>query len=79
MTPRSTLARVTRIWCCWYGGKKSTMRLTVSTASLVCSVESTRCPVSPAARAAATVSGSRISPIRMTSGSWRTAARIAST
>ena len=47
------------------------MRVIVSTAPIVCSVESTRCPVSAAESAAHTVSGSRISPIRMTSGSWR--------
>ncbi len=77
MMPRSDPASVTRIWCCWYGGKKSTMRLTVSVASMVCSVERTRCPVSAAASAAATVSMSRISPMRITSGSSRMAARSA--
>ena len=39
----------------------------------------TKWPVSAAASAAFTVSWSRISPMRMTSGSWRMAARIAVT
>ena len=43
----------------------------------VCSVAKTRCPVSAAVRAVATVSRSRISPTRITSGSWRSAARSA--
>ncbi len=45
----------------------------------MCRVENTRCPVSAAASAACTVSMSRISPIRITSGSWRIAVRIAET
>ena len=53
------------------------MRLTVSWASVVCSVDMTKCPVSAAESAARTVSSSRISPTRMTSGSWRMAARRA--
>ncbi len=40
-------------------------------ASLVCSVENTRWPVSDAWIAISAVSRSRISPTRMTSGSWR--------
>ena len=44
-------------------------------ASLVCSVLSTRCPVSEAWMAISAVSRSRISPTRMTSGSWRRYAR----
>ena len=40
-------------------------------------VESTRCPVSAAASAIRIVSGSRISPITITSGAWRSAARSA--
>ena len=47
------------------------IRLIVSAASAVCSVESTRWPVSAADSAVATVSSSRISPMRITSGSWR--------
>ena len=49
----------------------------VSVALVVWSVDSTRWPVSPADRAAWMVSGSRISPIRMTSGSWRRTRRMA--
>ncbi len=44
-------------------------------ASLVCSVEKTRCPVSEAWTAISAVSRSRISPIRTTSGSCRRIAR----
>ena len=47
------------------------MRLIESVALIVCSVENTRWPVSAAASAVRTVSESRISPTRMTSGSWR--------
>ena len=46
-------------------------------ASLVCRVESTRCPVSDAWIAISAVSRSRISPTRMTSGSWRMIERSA--
>ena len=46
-------------------------RLTVLGASLVCSVESTRWPVSAALTAISAVSKSRISPTRMMLGSWR--------
>ena len=52
-------------------------RVMVSCASVVCSVDMTKWPVSEAASAALTVSWSRISPTRMTSGSWRIAARSA--
>ena len=44
-------------------------------ASLVCSVENTRWPVSAARMAMSAVSRSRISPTMMTSGSWRTMCR----
>ena len=54
------------------------MRSTVFAASIVCSVESTRWPVSAASIAISIVSTSRISPIRMTLGAWRSAARSAS-
>ena len=47
------------------------MRPTAWMASLVCSVESTRWPVSAAVSAVAMVSASRISPTRITSGVWR--------
>ena len=53
------------------------MRLIVSGASTVWSVESTRWPVSAADSAVWTVSSSRISPIRITSGSWRSTRRSA--
>ena len=43
--------------------------------SLVCIVERTRCPVSEACTEAFAVSASRISPIMMMSGSWRSIAR----
>ena len=44
-------------------------------ASLVCSVESTRWPVSAAFTAMSAVSPSRISPTRQMSGSWRSTER----
>ena len=53
------------------------MRLTDSAASTVWIVESTRWPVSAADSAVRTVSSSRISPIRITSGSWRSTRRSA--
>ena len=46
-------------------------RFTVLGASLVCSVDSTRWPVSAALTAISAVSKSRISPTRMMLGSWR--------
>ena len=49
------------------------MRLMVSVASRVWSVDITRWPVSAAVSAVSMVSRSRISPTRMTSGSWRRA------
>jgi hypothetical protein len=49
----------------------------VDGASLVCTVESTRCPVSADCTAISAVSRSRISPIMITSGSWRTIERSA--
>ncbi len=54
------------------------MRPSVSAASIVCSVESTRCPDSAACRAVSAVSESRSSPIRITSGSARRPRRRAS-
>ena len=53
------------------------MRLTDSDASTVWMVESTRWPVSAAERAVRTVSSSRISPMRITSGSCRSTRRRA--
>ena len=53
------------------------IRLSVWVASVVCSVENTRCPVSAALRAVSSVSMSRISPTRITSGSWRSTWRSA--
>ena len=75
--PFSVPAIIARACCCWWGGKKSMMRLIVSEASTVWSVESTRWPVSAALSAVWTVSSSRISPIRMVSGSWRRTRRSA--
>ena len=45
--------------------------MTEAAALLVCTVESTRCPVSEARMAVLAVSTSRISPIMITSGSRR--------
>ena len=44
----ATPASIARTCRCWCGGKKSMMRLIVSAASAVCSVEMTRWPVSAA-------------------------------
>ncbi len=54
------------------------MRSTVCVALLVCRVEKTRCPVSAAVITVEMVSGSRISPTMITSGSWRITLRRAS-
>ena len=59
-------------------GSASTMRSMVLTALVVCSVPSTRWPVSAAVIAQRTVSASRSSPTRITSGSSRMAARTPS-
>ena len=67
-----------RIWPCWSVGKAPTMRSTVEAEPVVWRVPKTRCPVSAAVIAAPIVSRSRISPTRMTSGSWRSARRMAS-
>src|SRR3989441_301510 len=66
-----------RISSCWCGGKNEITRLIVCVASVVWSVENTRCPVSAALRAVSSVSMSRISPIRITSGSCRSTWRSA--
>ena len=52
-------------------------RLIVDGASFVCSVESTKWPVSAAFTAISAVSKSRISPTRIMLGSWRRKARKA--
>ncbi len=70
-TPRSAEAIL-------YGSiPMSTRRVTALGASLVCRVESTRCPVSDAWSAICAVSWSRISPTSTTSGSWRRIERSA--
>ena len=76
-TPRSVPASIERTCWWWWGEKKSSMRLIDSAASTVWIVESTRWPVSAADIAVWTVSSSRISPIRITSGSWRRTRRSA--
>ena len=74
---RSTLASTVRACSrCWIGNW-SRMRWIVRSALLVCSVASTRWPVSAAVSAIEAVSRSRISPTTMTSGSSRSAARSA--
>ena len=70
-TPSSVNASWVRICFCWSDGNTSTMRLTASYVEFVCSVANTRCPVSAMVSAASMVSRSRISPMRMMSGSWR--------
>ena len=72
-TLRSTDPSCRRTCFCWWGGNAEMMREMVSVASSVCSVESTRWPVSAAVSAVSMVSESRISPTRITSGSWRSA------
>ena len=52
-------------------GKKLMIRSIVWLALLACSVPRHRCPVSANAIACSIVSASRISPIRITSGAWR--------
>ena len=53
----------------------SISRVMALAASLVCRVENTRWPVSADWMAISAVSMSRISPTRITSGSWRTMVR----
>src|SRR5881628_800276 len=78
ITAWSALDRRWRTSSCWCGGKNEITRLIVCVASVVCRVENTRCPVSAAFSAVSSVSMSRISPIRITSGAcrstWRKAA-----
>ena len=66
-----------RMVCCSASGNVPTMRSTVFEASIVCSVDITRWPVSDASIAVSIVSRSRISPTRMTFGACRSAARSA--
>ncbi len=65
------------IWFCCSAGKLSTIRWIVWLAELVCRVAKTRWPVSAAVMAVDIVSGSRISPTIITSGSWRKVERRA--
>ncbi len=74
-TPARLSARRERTWACCSAGKKDRIRSTVCGAFTVCRVDITMCPVSVASSAAITVSASRISPIRITSGLWRRAWR----
>src|SRR3954468_13302767 len=73
MTPSSATDSCTRTWSCWWAGKTSMMRSMVCGALCVWSVAKTRWPVSAAVSAVEIVSRSRISPTRITSGSWRRA------
>ncbi len=77
MTASSDIDSMIRIWVWYWLGKMSMMRLMDSTAEFVCRVEKVRWPVSATRRAASTVSKSRISPIRTTSGSSRRTERRA--
>ena len=58
-----------------WGMPRSSRRVIEEGASFVCSVESTRWPVSAACTACSAVSVSRISPTMMMSGSWRSTVR----
>ena len=75
--PRSDSLTMMRIWSRWSVGNTSRRRSSVRAALLVCSVPSTRWPVSEAVMAREIVSRSRISPTIMTSGSSRSAPRRA--
>ena len=75
--PSITKLSWTRICPCWWAGKMSMIRLMVCAAELVCRVAKVRCPVSAMRSADSTVSWSRISPMRTTSGSSRSAERRA--
>ena len=76
-TAASAIARSCRIVDWRSGGNESATRAMVDVTSEVCSVENTRWPVSPAVSAIFIVSGSRISPITITSGACRSAERSA--
>ena len=73
ITAASETESIFRTCSCSDPSKVSTILLMVCTAELVCSVPKTRCPVSAAVSAASIVSLSRISPMRMISGSSRIA------
>ncbi len=75
--PRSEPANEVRTSRCCCGGNRSRMRLIVSMQSIVCRVEITRWPVSAAWIADIAESPSRISPTKITSGSWRITCRSA--
>ena len=77
MTASSAVASRLRTALCSCGGKNEMIRLMVCVASVVCSVEKTKCPVSAAFMAVSSVTRSRISPIRITSGSCRSTCRSA--
>ena len=66
-----------RIWPCSSAGKEERMRSTAFAAEVELRVPRTMWPVSAAVRASETLSLSRSSPITMTSGSSRSAARSA--
>ena len=69
MTPSNTDESTLRTSVFSSPEKNSVIRSTVFAAPAVCSVERTRCPASAAASAVLSVSLSRISPMRMQSGS----------
>ena len=73
----NTFEKRVRIACCSPSGNVPMMRSTVLDASMVCSVDITRWPVSAASIAISIVSRSRISPTRITFGACRRAARKA--
>ena len=73
--PWIVAASWTRICSCCAAGKTSIRRSIVEGASCVWRVAKTRWPVSAAVIAVEIVSRSRISPRRITSGSWRSAPR----
>ena len=76
-TATSVVDSCMRTWRCKPSGNTSTMRSMESAALFVCSVASTKWPVSAAVSAVWMVSRSRISPTRMMSGSSRNTARRA--
>ncbi|MCG3134448.1 MAG: hypothetical protein HMLKMBBP_01754 [Planctomycetes bacterium] len=78
ITARSDTESCARHCSCWSVGYASMMRSIVRAEPVVCSVPSTRWPVSAAVIAVEIVSRSRISPSRITSGSMRSTRRMAS-
>jgi hypothetical protein len=71
---RNDAARRVRTVCWSAASNVPTMRSTVFDASIVWSVENTRCPVSAASARSRWFPRSRISPTRITLGAWRSAA-----